>query len=34
MLAVAATLVIGAVLALCVRDDDAKPAQPVDPHRV
>ena len=34
MLAVAATLVIGAVLALCVRDDDAKPAKSVDPHRV
>ncbi len=30
MLAVAATLVIGAVLALCVRDDDAKPAKSVD----
>jgi MFS transporter, ACS family, tartrate transporter len=34
MLAVAATLVIGAVLALCVGDDDAKPAKSVDPHRV
>ena len=34
MLAVAATLVIGAVLALCVRDDDAKPAKSVDLHCV
>jgi len=34
MLAVAAILAIGAVLALCIREDDPKPAQPVDPHRV